>query len=331
MLSEPFARVLAAGRTRFNQRAAQVKTRFPAFDFAAFGQFLQSGVEPVFASVVELAPERAQAIAEAAYDISLELSARVLVGPAASSPYVNEVWRHLIPQYAPIVARQPRETLGLLSNAVIHLQSVRGARPSQWIEEMATIASSVTSLPHLQAVGQILAWRAGAAHFRQGAIEAADQLPEALALAAFRDHGAGTWTTLRSRMLDDLWWRASDDTQGLAAREVGSFTGLDGAFPVPPQVRACPGGFLIKSGERYFLLVADAYGAVLHAATKDEFEDAAHWPSPIPLTFSGSSLSVNGRQVEFNLPVSGLAACCNDTTVAITSPYTHAICLLPMQ
>lgn len=324
MLSEPFARVLAAGRGRFNERAAQMKTRYPAFDFAALGRFLHTGVDPVVAAVAAVAPERLQAVAEVAYEIALELIGRVLAGPAAP------VWRELAPRYALLVARDPRETLGLLSNAVIHLQSIAGARPSQWVAEMIAIAPDVASLAQLQAVGQVLAWRAGAAHFRDGAIAAADQLPEALAMAAFGANGARSWADLREGLLQDPWWRKPGDAHGATAREVGAFTGLGGQFPVPPEARACAGGFLIRSGERHFLLVADAYGAVLHAATAQEFEDAAHGALAPGCTIAGAALTVKGRRIEFDLPARGLTACCNEATVAVTSHYTHAISLLAL-
>lgn len=150
-------------------------------------------------------------------------------------------------------------------------------------------------------------------------------------MAAFGEGPAGSWTLLRESMLEDLWWRAPNDANGMAAREVGAFTGLGGDFPVPPEVHACLGGFLIRSGERYFLLVADAYGAVLHTATPDEFEDAAQCAFPLGFKIIGASLMAGQRRIELDLPASGLAACCNDATVAVTSPFTHAIRLLPLK
>lgn len=342
MLSPSFVRVLAAGRSRYNQRAADIGRRYPAFDYAAFAEFLHGAVDPLVAAVERSAPERLQAVADAAYDIGLELTARLLVGPAAASAHVDLAWRRLAPPLAALIAQHPRETLGLFSNAVIHLQAIDGSRPAQWIAEMAALAGRTwtlaPTLAQLQVLGQVLAWRAGASHFRQGAIAAADSLPPALAVAAFGGDAAAdaesSWPAMRAALIADPWWRArgegdghgNGDGNGAAWREVGAFAGLGGQFAVPPQVRPCAQGFMVKSGERCFLLVADAWGAVLHAATAPEF-DAAR---AVTAAGEGAAVISRGRRIALDLPEHGLAVCRNDSSIAVSSPYTHAIRLLPL-
>ena len=322
MISPAFASILASGRAQFNARAVEARRRFPSLDMAAFGAFLHDGVDPLVVAVAAAAPERVGGATLAAYDMALELVGHGLAGPAAKTPFVNTVWRELAPQFSPLLAMAPVEVLGMLSNAAIHIASVAGARPTQWQGELAALAAQIATLAQLRAVGQVLAWRAGVAHFRQGALAAADTLPPALALAAFGEPGAH-WPQVHAQLLD-YPWRGNAD-----GREFGSFTGLGGDFGTPPQVRATEEGFVVRSGERHYLLVADAYGAVLHSATAQEFEQAnADMPSSVRL--DGATVHLGARSIALDLPAGDIALAANAHTLAITSPWTHAIRLLPL-
>ena len=322
MISPAFAAILTSGRAQFNGRAAEARRRFPALDMAAFGAFLQDGVDPLVQAVAATAPERAGGVTLAAYDMALELVGHGLAGPAAKNPFLNGVWRELAPALAPLLAAAPVDALGMLSNAAIHLAGVAGARPAQWQRELAALAPQVASVAQLRAVGQVLAWRAGVAHFRQGAIAAADTLPPALALAAFGEPGA-QWPQVHAQLLANPWRGNAD------GREFGSFTGLGGDFGAPPQVRATPDGFAVRSAGRHHVLVADAYGAVLHGATAQEF-DLAQTGVPASVRLDGATVHVGARSIALDLPAGDIALAANAHTLAITSPWTHAIRLLPL-
>lgn len=327
MVSATFARILAAGRSQFNQRMVEARRRHPGLDTQGFGAFLVSGIDPLLVAVGAVEPNRAPAVALAAYDLALDLTGLAIVGPAARGRRVEDVWRTLAPQLARLVAERPAEVLGALSNAAIYLDSIPHARPDQWLAQMIAIAPQVHSLADLHVIGQVLAWRAGVAHFRIGAIEAANRLPADLALAAFGLAGGQSWEQVRERMLTDPWWTAAGAIS--ARNEIGGFTGLGGAFGVPPTVRPHHDGFVVKSDDRYYLLIADACGAVLHGATANEFDQARPDTGSGAWSLRGSTLRVGPRTMELDLPADGLAACCNGHTVAVTSPYTHAIRLLP--
>jgi hypothetical protein len=322
MISPAFASILASGRAQFNARAVEARRRFPSLDMAAFGAFLHDGVDPLVVAVAAAAPERVGSATLAAYDMALELVGHGLAGPAAKNPFVNTVWRELAPQFSPLLATAPVDVLGMLSNAAIHIGGVAGARPAQWQRELAALAAQIVTLAQLSAVGQVLAWRAGVAHFRQGALAAADTLPPALALAAFGEPGA-QWPQVRAQLLDYPW---RGNAEG---REFGSFSGLGGDFGTPPQVRATDDGFVVRSGERHYLLVADAYGAVLHGATAQEYEQA-NTGMPSSVRLDGATVHLGARSIALDLPAGDIALAANAHTLAITSPWTHAIRLLPL-
>ena len=322
MISPAFASILASGRAQFNARAVEARRRFPSLDMAAFGAFLHDGVDPLVVAVAAAAPERVGGVTLAAYDMALELVGHVLAGPAAKNPFVNTVWRELAPSFAPLLATAPVDVLGMLSNAAIHIASVAGARPAQWQGELAALAAQIATLAQLRAVGQVLAWRAGVAHFRQGALAAADTLPPALALAAFGEPGA-QWPRVRAQLQENPWRGSAE------GREFGSFTGLGGDFGTPPQVRATDDGFVVRSAERHYLLVADAYGAVLHGATAQEYEQA-NTGMPSSVRLDGATVHLGARSIALDLPAGDIALAANAHTLAITSPWTHAIRLLPL-
>ncbi|MGV8866167.1 MAG: hypothetical protein ACOH2S_04535 [Janthinobacterium svalbardensis] len=322
MISPAFASILASGRAQFNARAVEARRRFPSLDMAAFGAFLHDGVDPLVVAVAAAAPERVGGVTLAAYDMALELVGHGLAGPAAKNPFLNSVWRELAPQFSSLLATAPVEVLGMLSNAATYLCAVAGARPAQWQTGMAAVAPQVGSVAQLRAVGQVLAWRAGVAHFRQGALAAADTLPPALALAAFDEPGA-QWPQVHAQLMANPW---RGNAEG---REFGSFSGLGGAFGTPPQVRATKDGFVVRSAERHYLLVADAYGAVLHSATAQEFAQA-QTGTPSAVHLDGATLHIGARSIVLDVPAGDIALAANVHTIAITSPWTHAIRLLPL-
>ncbi|KAB8044285.1 polysaccharide deacetylase family protein [Janthinobacterium aquaticum] len=325
MISSTFAELLAAGRPQFNARAQEARRRFATLDMAAFAAFLRDGVDPLVVAVADHAPERAGSVAFAAYDMALELVGHGLAGPSAKNQAVNDCWRELLPAMAPLVATAPAEVLALASNAAVHLAGVAGARPAQWRRELQALAPQVDSVATLRALGQLLAWRAGVAHFRAGALAAADNLPPALALAAFEvpaSAPAPDWPALRAQLLASPW---HGNAIGV---EVGAFTGLGGDFATPPQVRASSEGFVVHSGERYFFLLADAYGAVLHGATEEEYAQAGS-EAPAGVQLREAAIVIGTREFALDLPTGQIEVCANAHTVAVSSPYTHAIRLLP--
>jgi hypothetical protein len=274
MISRAFADVLAAGRSGFNHRVREAQRIYPAFRADAFLWFLEEGVDGVAVAVEQVDRSRLPAAVLAAYELALGLAGRSLVGPSARSQALTEAWRSLFPRLARLIAAQPAQVLGMLSNAIIHLEGIVGARTGQWAEELAALAPHLESVEQLRIAGQVLAWRAGAAHFRAGAIAAAASLPEALALRAFGAEGWHSWQAFRNAVEHDLWW-GGVDPHAMRERRTGSFSGFGGLFAIPPDIRAAGDVFVVKSGDRHFLLIADAYGAVLQPAGAEEFEHGA--------------------------------------------------------
>lgn len=327
-LSASFAQVLAAGRRQFNARVEEAKRRSPSFDAAGFAAFLQQQVDGVVVAVNGAAPSRLTAVALAAYDVALSLCLHGLAGPAGRAPLLNQAWSRLFPLLADRIAEQPQEVLGALSNAIVHLGGVDGARGDEWLDLMAQLAPRAGTVEQLLDLGKVLAWRAGLAHFRAGALLAADGLPPALQRAALGAPTDGSWSALRAALASDPW--ASSQARRVNGWQLGAFTGFGGRFSQPPELRLSPAGFLVRSGTRHFLAIADAFGAVLLPATADEFAAGALPPPPVAPQRRGTTLAFADRELVLDLPSEGLQLAADAHTLAISSPYSHTLRLLPL-
>jgi hypothetical protein len=316
MLSEAFIAVLRARRPELNAQFAQARHRSNALAGEPFSQFLIEAVDPLVQAVEKCAPERVEEVALCAYEIGLELVGQRLAGRAARRPELNEGWRDLLPRIAPLVAREPRRVLASVSNALLTLSNTAGARAGWWCEEMARLAPLTPEAEVFLPVGQVMAWRAGLAHFRLGALAIAEALPESLALAVMGVAAGAGWNKIRARLERDPWYRP--DGAGSGVVRVGAFRGFGGLFPEPPRVAVVGGELLVRSGEACWLLIADAFGATFHRTAlpawpkvPSEASMTNHWPADAKLRG----------------PVTGFGA--TPVTLAATSSLTYAITLVP--
>ena len=332
-VSPTLAAVLHAERHQLNARFATARVRHPDLDAEAFAGFIRGAIDPLVEAVARTRFERVTGVTLAAYDIALELVGQKLVGRSARTPHVGGAWRRILPEVAPLVAAAPERMISAVCNASHHVSSTPGARPGAWIELMVRLARQCSDSATFLTLGQVAAWRAGMAHFRESALAAADKLPESLALAAMDASGAH-WSQVRERLERDPWYDPAEPNDTSAAPRIvtraGAFRGFGGLFTEPPSVAMTDGQLFVRGGGDCWLLTADAFGATFHRATPEEFE-RAHSQSALPegVSVRGAAATVRGSRVE--LP-SGFAevtsACASRTTLAVTAAHTHAILLI---
>ncbi|HUS68419.1 MAG TPA: hypothetical protein VMZ28_27985 [Kofleriaceae bacterium] len=313
--------VLRAGRADLNARFAMARRRMPALDGAAFGAFVAEALGPLADAVAAERPDRVADVVHAAYDVALELCGQRLAGAGARDGRVGEAWAALVRgAAAPLIAQSPGRALAASANALASLAAMPGARPDDWATAMSGVAAARPELDTWLAAGQVLAWRAGMAHYRAGALDVADRLPPALALALVGAATGDDWSAVRARLRGDPWHvpGAAPAPPVRVVGRVGAFRGFGGLFPEPPTVRAAGvDRFLVESGGDRWVLFADACGATFHRASE---ADAQAAPArrvvqpPIELAERGS-LTSTARAA---------------ATLAVTSTQTHSILLLAM-
>jgi hypothetical protein len=337
VISEAFASVLSADRSTFNARFIEAQRRFPGLSGKEFGAFLRTRVNDVVAAVGAMASEKVAETASVAYDVALELVGQGLVGSGARHGCIEEGWRRLLPAASRHVAESPARVLPAVCNALHHLATTPGARPSQWLDDLERLAEMCSHVDEFLICGQIAAWLAGMAHFRASALEAADTLPESLAKAVLGIPAAVAWATVREQMECDPWFDPENAIalqQDTAVRlrvgqRAGAFKGFGGLFLEPPKVTGFGAHFLVSSGGEHWLLVADLFGATFHRADP-AVNDAPKRQSARRSGVSISGTTIHCSGVSLDLPELGsfTSVAANRHTLALTSPLTHAVVLV---
>ena len=310
--SSTFAEVLRAGRDGINARFAMMRREFPDLRAETWFAFLRGPGDAVVTAVESVEPAAVMETGRAVCEVGIELVARNFAGPRARHGWVDEAWRRVLTAAASVVAAEPRRVIGALSNAVVQLAATPGARPAQWIDLMVRVAPLTGGdVSTLLRAGQVAAWRSGMAHYREGALAAAEQLDPPLMLATLGTQGdaADPLGLLR----DDAWY--DPDREGSSTGPVarsGGFRGYGGPFLVPPIIASLDGHWIASSGNDHWLLVADAFGATFHRLTDEEI------PAP--------SVPKSARNLDVP-PDCGVvtSAARVGSAIAVTTSLTHEI------
>lgn len=328
LIGAALARALDAGRARYNALYAQAKHTTPALDAGAFGEFLLRRVGPVAEAVDRVQPDAGGAVTDVLYEIALELVRKDLPG---RSPALGETWSRVLAGLAGPLAAAPRVLAGSITNALYNLARVPGARPGEWADELLRAAPLCPDVPALLAVGQVCAWRAGLAHFREGALEACAKLPAAAARAALGlpAGGKGSVKEVIAALREDPWLAPGADPAAArplrVAAVVGGFRGFGGPFLRPPRVVWADGRFHVGDGERCWVLTADRFGATLHAgeAALPRDQSAGSWQVDKKGQVSDGSERAGFEDLR---EVTGKAS--SPTTLAVTVALSHRLYLI---
>lgn len=335
-ISPPLAAALQAGRARYNAMFAAARRTDPSLDGEAFADVLRTTVDFVAAQVNTLAPERVPAVVDALAEVALELLAKQMIGPAARDPVLAEGWGLLLAGLAGHVAAEPQTVVAAVTNALCHLGTFPGAR-HRWVDALLRGGPLCRDVPTLLDLGKAAAWRAGLAHYRDGALGVLRRLPDPIARSAMglpADAGP-TAAEIADRLAADPWTgpeRLADPQRPAAGLKlvarVGAFRGFGGDFANPPTVAAAEGRFFVRDRENCWLLHADAFGAVLHRLPPDEFPPAGEGSAAIGIDKKGRVFHTDGRTAAFGFLAGRTSAACDGTTLAVTVPLSHRVYLI---
>lgn len=334
-ISPAFASILRSGRPELNARFIAARRVHPDLDAAAFTEFLETGVDELVRAVEQVSPDRLAEVAVVAYDAALEVVGQKLVGSGARCGLVEEAWRRVLPLAAPLIALAPNRMIAAVCNATHQLAAAPSARSKQWIETMARLAPQCTDVDTFLKVGQVAAWCAGLAHFREGALTVADSLTSGLVLEILGAPSGANWRDVRKRLLANPWFDPSSVDQSQSdlrvAALIGSFRGFGGLFTKPPRLLPTGNHFFVNSDDDYWLLTADAFGATFHRSSKEEFNQALKTP-PLPpgLRVEDATVTIQGKTLPLTLAGSVTSAAANRTTLALTTDMSHTILLVAL-
>lgn len=334
LIEGPLARALEAAREPLNARFAEARLRLPGLEAGRFASHLRQTVAPIIAAVDAAKTGSVHQVLEVLYGLSLELMGAELLGPQARYPALDAGWRELLPAVAPLLAAQPQRVASSLSNALYNLSVTAGARPEEWLESMVAAAAGIADVDTLLQAGQVAAWRRGMAHYREAALDLLAGLPAPQACLALGLPPQPTLdgTELAGRLRANPW----HTTETLLGRQtptlgvvavVGGFRGYGGPFLTPPRIDAADGELYLRDAESSWLLRADGFGSALHRL------DQAPAPARQP-DLGGFSIDHDGtvRRGELTASIPKLgghaSAAGNETTLAVSLPYSHRVFLL---
>lgn len=324
MLAPPLADFLSSRRADCNARVAAARHRWPRLDTGDFSLFLRDQLSPLANALASASPAHAPVVLEHAYDLGLQVVAEKLAGPSALHTDINCLWSDVFPALAALIASSPRRILGSLCNAAHQLSTTPDTRSGHWRIRLVALAPRCTQAHELLVLAQLLAWRAGLAHYRSSALATADSLPPALALEALDAPPGLAWPQVRDAHLANPWHGYDSRHRPLdittLSRRVGTFRGFGGAFLSPPLVTRSGSQLLVLSGDEAWILVADALGATLHRAIPDEVAAAA----PPSASRAHSALLPAGHTPASTITLAATA------TYAVTSVQSHSIWVGPL-
>jgi len=331
MLSEAFVSVLSVRRAEYNAQFAAARRVAPELDEAAFQAFLLTSVEPLVSAVAAVDKAALVEVVDVAYGIGLELLAQRLAGPRAHGPALDNGFQQLFPALAGFIARAPGALLPRLCNALQQLSSVPGARPEEWSRALARLASGAESAEQLLGLGQVLAWLAGLAHYRSGALSLCRSLPPRLVSAAFGVPEVELQATL-SRLDRDPWFVPS--APGLGFRvvgSVGSFRGFGGAFLAPPRVARAGQQLFVSSADDAWLLALDAFGCTFHRARPEELAGASFDIERAGVSVDAAQVNAFGQRLPLadKGPVTSVVG--NLNTLLFTTAHSYAVNVVALQ
>jgi hypothetical protein len=345
LISGAFTRRLEYHRARFNARFAEARRFQPRLDSEMFKEHLRSTVAPIVEAADRAASEKTEIVVEVLYDLSLDLLGKEFLGPNSRYPFIVDGWRSLLPRLPRFVAESPRAFVGSVTNALYNLSITPGARPGEWAASLLKLAEVCPDAPTLLKAAQVAAWRAGLAHYRLPALKLCRELPPTVAFTALDLAPQANHPPLGS-LIDllkaDPWLRPESNLQSPISNlqivsRVGAFRGFGGLFLTPPKVTSTPEGqFVVWDGDQAWLLTADLFGATLHrmdsAARPEKGQPCSHFQ--IDPTGRVSKIPVRRQKLTQSQTFSELAgfttATDNSTTLAVTTPLSHAVYLIAL-
>lgn len=332
-LNGPLAESLARHRDELNRRFAARQQAGAAIDGAGFLEHLATTVDPIVRALAQVLPERVDLVVSDLYDLSLALFATKWLGPEVKNPAVRDAWQRLLPRVPILVAREPGRLVGSVSNAMIKLAGAPGVRTHAWLDRLTAMAPSCPNVATLLNCGKIVAWQAGMAHYRDGALATVAELDAPLAAASLglKAESIDKLNVVIERLRKDPWLTPSQAIDAelqprsmRIVRRAGGFSGFGGPLLRPPKVSIGDGEFVVSDGERSWRLIADAYGAVF---VRVEARGLPSAKSPAAVDPEGL-VRWNGDSAPFPELTGPSSFVCDDRTLAVTLATSHLVFLL---
>ncbi len=271
-LSSQFIEVLDAQRESLNERFRTRTKLGTKIDPDEFKAHLARRIGPIIDAVHAHSPERIRRTVAELVEVSLDLFASNYLGRDSTTKHMRELWEDLLPQAAPLVARDPLRCAGSLANGLIQVESHDERAAGRWLELLQRSLRECSHVDEWLMTGKIAAWLSGMAHYRLEAISLAGALSPAILRslmelpASLPDAEVGA---ALAKFSTNPWSRFAADTSTEPhrielAKVCCQFRGFGGTMMAPPHVTNIDGKLLVTDGTHVWQLMADRFGWSTH-------------------------------------------------------------------
>lgn len=335
-ISNRFPESLKRGRERFNTKFALSRHTYPALDGETFTEHLKKTVAPVVESIGENDAEKIDAVTDALYELSLELIGKDFFGRRVRYPAMLNGWETLLPQIPHLLIEDPLTIASAITNALYNLSIEQNARPSFWIETMIEIGKLCDNSQEFLEAGKVVAWRAGLAHYREGALETCKSLKTEIACAALGIEESENIESLAIQLKQDPWLNPNEFSNKIKKEKrlrvvsvVGAFRGFGGLFISPPKVTYSDGQFLVFDSETWWAMTADCFGATFHKIGQT-ISGLKNESNPKSRVDKKGNVEMNGVKRTLHHLAEGTSFAADETTLAVTLPMSHSVYLVSL-
>lgn len=320
--------ILRERRHAYNFRWSEARSRFPHLSSTDAASFFVHDLSPLIDALSILpsvGSDQLESICDIAVEVGVKATGLRLLGVNAAESWITELWRNTFPALTMHLSNDPLTVIAELSHATAQFSAHRASRPQQWLRLLTVLGPKAADLAQLRLLGKVLAWRSGLAHYRTGALAAADQLPTELVEAALQIPTSQSWAEWRDPLNASRWPGSRIEATGLLAK-VGAFRGFGGVFLEPPTLATRDGDLIARSGGDAWVICADLFGATLHRT--QDFGEPAGVTCEEPVLILGDFVFLPSQAVELGAAAPVTSAVQQGNILAITTKNSHAVWLL---
>jgi len=323
-------------RERYNTKFALARYTYPALDGEVFSEHLKKTVAPIVEAVAENHSDKIDVVTDTLFDLSLELIGKDFFGRQVRYQSVLEGWEILLPFVPHLLAKDADTLTSSITNALYNLSVEPTASPSFWIERMIEIGKLCDNVEEFLEAGKIIAWRAGLAHYREGALNACRNLKNEVACDALGISEIQNLENLLIQTEKDPWLNPKEFSKGIKQEKrlrvvsvVGAFRGFGGLFIAPPKITYCDGQFLVYDSENWWAMTADVFGATFHRMGQT-IPDLKNESNPNFRIDKNGKVVMNEQNASFHHLAQGTSFAADEKTLAVTLPLSHSVYLIAM-
>lgn len=329
-------------REKLNSLFSFYKFTYPVIEKEVVFFYISFIVEPVFEKNSNRDKEQLSAFLLSLYEKILELIGKNFLGNSGRYPFFEAKFIQCLEDSNEFLFQNPDLYISSVSNAIVNLGIVDFLKLENWLSKFQKLNKKAITIQELLDAGKVCAWICGMAQYRQKALEICKYLDVglleiALDISNIRNINRENFI---ARLEADPWMhpanaiKENSPKKKFLLKRIGKFIGFGGEFLTPPKVEFLDNEFIVYDAKNFYVLFSDIFGSHLQRISEDTYLTLASEQSPPVRT--DFSIAKEGRvkmktdELEYKPLANYSSYASNDTTICITSPYSHCLFVVGM-